>query len=81
MSDGIGGYRYPIGFPMEVDDVAMRSPALTADLKPQNHTDPRDDSITEDELDAEFTRKRRHSTPSTIQVPVSEEGAITAELG
>ena len=66
MFDDIDEYKYLIDFFMKIDDVVMKSFALTINLKSQNHTNLKNDFIIKDELNAKFIRKRRHFILFTI---------------
>ena len=66
MSDDINEYKYLIDFFMKVNDIIIKSFALTINLKSQNHMNLKNDFITENELNAKFTRKRRHFILFTI---------------
>ena len=66
MFNDINEYKYSIDFFIKVDDVVIKSLALTIDLKSQNHTNLKNDFITENELNAKFIYKRRHFILFTI---------------
>ena len=80
MFNDINEYKYSIDFFMKIDDIVMKSFALTINLKSQNHINLRNDFITENKLNAKFIRKRRHFTFFTIQVFVSKKNIIIAKL-
>ena len=60
MSDDIDKYKYMINFFMKINDIIIKSFALTVDLKSQNYTNLKNNFITENKLNAKFIRKQRH---------------------